>query len=145
MMMPTNRDDLRRELNLEVVMALDAIVGVVPYESKQTYAEELIAAAQSHTDDFSDASQIVKRVSRVIKSIWHDRVCDVMAVKAINQKTDELGSILHIGHAYPEKALVRAKKIRQHFQAVLNDFKKNDKKIQKELAADFVPEGDHVL
>lgn len=120
-----------KNVNLGVIVALDAIVGLAPlyvYHRRNEASDLLAAAAASKDDEFGDSTLIVKKVAAVLGDIAWDWHCDIENINFLKRRTQELGSILHIGRSYPDAAIRRASRMKREIDSIRLEFEKSKAK-----------------
>lgn len=98
----------------ETVLALDSLINAFikflpSYGDK--YADRILEAARSNSDEWEDLPNVLWRVAIVMNNITYEFSGDVTNLVSVRKKVEELKSILHIARSYPDNAVKRAKKI----------------------------------
>ena len=107
-----------RALCFEVVLTLDKLVAAFQHFSHGSLTmtarmeNKLLDAIRSDSDEFEDLNLVIKRTASAMQDIYYDFTGDISTLKAIKKKTEELGSILHIGRSHPAAAFRRVEMIK---------------------------------
>jgi hypothetical protein len=85
----------------------------IPKSTKERKAEQMMAASSIDELEYETVREAVSKTVSVMREIEYEIVThDLSEYKDRRRKVEEILSILHVGRAYPDKAIKRLKSLR---------------------------------
>lgn len=94
----------------------------IPRTTKERKAEQMMAASYIDELDYDTVRDAVNKTVSVMREVEYEiATSDLSQYKDRRKKAEEILSILHIGRAYPDKAIKRLKGLRPKLKMANNE------------------------